>query len=181
MRCWPPEAPKAEEALRERWFGDFDATADSNYERVWAEDKLSATHERFGVESIESVAGRTEALLQRLDADLTDEPWLVLLVAHGDVLQITQAAQEGCDIRTHRSLEHLPTATLREFRRLRGGSRARTSLAAATAPAPARPSVAEVLTLSFEDHYPRGDDHCFFLRERDQRLTLNNPARFRPR
>ena len=39
--------------------------------------------------------------------------WLVLLVAHGDVLQILQSGFAGRDPREHRSLAHLPTATLR--------------------------------------------------------------------
>ena len=118
VRLWPPDGPRLEVALRERWFGEHDATADSNYDKVWVDDKLSATHEVAGVESVASVAARTDGLLDRLDAEPElSGPWLVLLVAHGDILQITQAAQEGHDIRTHRSLEHLQTATLRELRR----------------------------------------------------------------
>ena len=118
VRLWPPDGARLEVALRERWFGEHDATADSNYDKVWVDDKLSATHEVAGVESVASVAARTDGLLDRLDAEPElSGPWLVLLVAHGDILQITQAAQEGHDIRTHRSLEHLQTATLRELRR----------------------------------------------------------------
>jgi hypothetical protein len=37
----------------------------------------------------------------------------VILVAHGDVLQILQTAFEGVDPREHRSLPHLPNAELR--------------------------------------------------------------------
>ena len=118
VSCWPEDGPRLEVALRERWFGEYDATADINYDKVWVDDQLDATHEVAGVESVASVAARTAALLDRLDAEpALSGPWLVLLVAHGDVLQITQAAQEGHNIRTHRSLDHLQTATLRELRR----------------------------------------------------------------
>lgn len=41
------------------------------------------------------------------------EVWGVILVAHGDVLQILQTAFEGVDPREHRSLPHLPNAELR--------------------------------------------------------------------
>jgi hypothetical protein len=37
----------------------------------------------------------------------------VVLVAHGDVLQILQTAFARVDVTRHRSIEHLPTATLR--------------------------------------------------------------------
>ena len=40
---------------------------------------------------------------------------MVVLVAHGDVLQIAQTAFADVDPRTHRSLEHLETATLRKL------------------------------------------------------------------
>ena len=43
------------------------------------------------------------------------QPWQVLLVAHGDVLQILQTAFTRVDVRTHRSLPHLETATVREL------------------------------------------------------------------
>ena len=36
-------------------------------------------------------------------------------IAHGDVLQILQTDFSGVDVRQHRSLEHLQTATLREL------------------------------------------------------------------
>ena len=52
------------------------------------------------------------AVVERIDAE-RDGRWLVLLVAHGDVLQILQAGFAGRDPREHRSLPHLPTATLR--------------------------------------------------------------------
>ena len=106
--------PAARGGLRERWFGEFDGGADSEYATVWAEDARDAGHTRYGVESVESVLARGDELVARIDASAEHEGrWLVLLVAHGDVLQILQSGFAGRDPREHRSLAHLPTATLR--------------------------------------------------------------------
>mmetsp|Transcript_11267 Transcript_11267/g.16793 ORF Transcript_11267/g.16793 Transcript_11267/m.16793 type:complete len:82 (+) Transcript_11267:477-722(+) len=43
------------------------------------------------------------------------KPWLCVLVAHGDVLQIVQTGFKKMDGTTHRSLDHLETATLRHL------------------------------------------------------------------
>jgi broad specificity phosphatase PhoE len=40
---------------------------------------------------------------------------MVVLVSHGDVLQILQTAFEGLDPSKHRSIPHLPTAELRQL------------------------------------------------------------------
>ena len=115
---WPPQAPHVEVRLRERFFGELNGGSDANYGRVWAEDAVSAQHEAFGVESVDSVVARTGELLGDLDstAALREQKWLVCLVAHGDVLQIMQCAHfEQQDPRLHRQLEHLPTATPREL------------------------------------------------------------------
>ena len=108
VAVWPADGPRREVLLRERWFGEFDGGADSEYATVWAE------HTRDGVESVASVLARGDELVARIDASAEHEGrWLVLLVAHGDVLQILQSGFAGRDPREHRSLAHLPTATLR--------------------------------------------------------------------
>ena len=118
VAVWPTEGPCVDVALRERWFGEWDGGSDTNYERVWIDDAHDPSHTRHGVESVESVVNRTGDLLDRiesaLEAQLEGEEVMVVVVAHGDVLQILQAAHaEQIDPRLHRSLEHLPTATLR--------------------------------------------------------------------
>lgn len=114
VAVWPADGPRREVLLRERWFGEFDGGADSEYATVWAEDARDAGHTRYGVESVESVLARGDELVARIDASAEHEGrWLVLLVAHGDVLQILQSGFAGRDPREHRSLAHLPTATLR--------------------------------------------------------------------
>lgn len=104
--------------LRERWFGDWDETVDTNYEKVWVDDAVNAAHVNSGVESVDSVMGRsTECILEVEERDtnngLVRNKLFVVCVAHGDVLQILQTAFLKMDGRLHRSLEHLETATLR--------------------------------------------------------------------
>ena len=120
LRTWPPDRIFEERALRERSFGELSGQSDDRYKDVWVEDAMSADHECFGCESVRSVQERGRGVVERVEA-LTDGElgspgrWMVLLVAHGDVLQILQTAFAEVDPRTHRSLEHLPTATLRRL------------------------------------------------------------------
>jgi probable phosphoglycerate mutase len=41
---------------------------------------------------------------------------VILLISHGDALQILQTAFAGQDASTHRQLEHLQTAEIRQLR-----------------------------------------------------------------
>ena len=112
--AWPGTADGPRRGCCRRWLGEFDGGADSEYETVRTEDARDAGHTRYGVESVESVLARGDELVARIDASAEHEGrWLVLLVAHGDVLQILQSGFAGRDPREHRSLAHLPTATLR--------------------------------------------------------------------
>jgi len=102
--------------LRERYFGEWDGTSTENYARVWEDDARDADHTVKGVESVNSVLQRTTELVAELDNKLDPNYlWVVLLVAHGDVLQILQTAALGLDPTKHRSIDHLETATLRKL------------------------------------------------------------------
>lgn len=108
-----------DQRLRERSFGEFDGRGVECYARVWEEDAHDGTHTLFGVESVASVAKRTTELLASLEETLpaAQRPWLVLLVAHGDVLQILQATALALEPRMHRTVAHLGTAELRKLER----------------------------------------------------------------
>ena len=112
---WPSARVLLRRELRERHFGDFDGGPDSGYANVWREDAIDASRERHGVESVASVLSRSTGLVRTLAAEpeLLADPWMLLVVAHGDVLQIMQTHFARVDPSTHRSLDHLPTATLR--------------------------------------------------------------------
>ena len=107
-----------ETRLRERWFGEWDGSSDANYNKVWIDDALDADHTIKGVESVHQVMTRTTECILEWDKRLAaseKKRCMVVLVAHGDVLQILQTAFEKMDGRKHRDLPHLETAQLRQL------------------------------------------------------------------
>ncbi|GAB4095068.1 histidine phosphatase family protein [Brachybacterium horti] len=99
--------------LRERDFGRFDEGPASAYDGIWAADAAGRSGEH-GVEPVASVARRVGAVLAEADA-LAADGRSVVLVAHGDVLQIALAIGEGRDPHEHREVPHLGNAELREL------------------------------------------------------------------
>jgi broad specificity phosphatase PhoE len=106
-----PHVLKTDKRLRERWFGEYDMTSDSNYALVWKQDAVDANHTMINVESVNSVMQRVTDCV--CDYDERYQNHLIVCVAHGDVLQILQTAFQRLDGAQHRSLEHLETAQLR--------------------------------------------------------------------
>lgn len=102
-----------ESRLRERYFGRLNGGSDCRYEDVWELDLVNASHTEFDAESVHSVLSRTTNLINELEDSYSDENLCMILVAHGDVLQILQAAFQHMDGRHHRSLPHLETAVPR--------------------------------------------------------------------
>jgi len=106
------------EKLRERFFGELDQHTDGRYEEVWQQDALSAEHRTFGVESIASVAHRARDLVLELESSYQN--CVILLVAHGDVLQLLQTVFDGISPTRHRQLKPLQVAELRLLNPARG-------------------------------------------------------------
>jgi probable phosphoglycerate mutase len=105
-------------ALRERYFGTFDGTATSNYRQVWAADEAGSAqrdsaYEDNGVESVHAVLGRATALIVDLERQHSGQD--ILLVSHGDTLQILQSGFARTDPARHRSLPHLETGEIRRM------------------------------------------------------------------
>lgn len=107
-----PEVTLAE-ALRERSFGDLEGTPVANYARVWTADGADGDHGRDGVEPADAVLDRTTALVADLERRYSGRD--ILLVSHGDTLQILQAGFLRMDPAKHRSVPHLDTAQIREL------------------------------------------------------------------
>lgn len=108
------EAPVITPALRERHFGEFEEKSNVHYDDVWAHDahpKTGGDHTEYGVESVNDNIKRTTALILELERSYQDKD--ILLVSHGDTLQILQTAFDRVDAHTHRSLKHLETAEIR--------------------------------------------------------------------
>ena len=100
--------------LRERGFGDWEGTGNENYQRVWDRDGVDPTHHQWGVESVTDVAERMTVLLQELARRGPLER--VLIVSHGDPLQIVQSVANGGDLRRHREGQPIETAEIRRLR-----------------------------------------------------------------
>ena len=84
--------------------------------KVWIEDAKNADHTEYECESVNSVLQRAWSVVEDCETKLpSDQQWSVLVVAHGDTLQILQTAFSGIDPRGHRSLDHLETAVAREM------------------------------------------------------------------
>eukprot|EP00746_Dinoflagellata_sp_MGD_P012962 gnl/MRDRNA2_/MRDRNA2_127823_c0_seq1.p1 gnl/MRDRNA2_/MRDRNA2_127823_c0~~gnl/MRDRNA2_/MRDRNA2_127823_c0_seq1.p1 ORF type:complete len:244 (+),score=47.67 gnl/MRDRNA2_/MRDRNA2_127823_c0_seq1:192-923(+) len=110
---------KLSKSLRERFFGSLEgqSTVDG-YSKCWEVDCKDPDSTPFGAESVTSVRKRTVAFIHQLEEDRTlPNGSAVILVSHGDSLQILQTAFEGVDGCRHRSLKPLQTAEVRRLGR----------------------------------------------------------------
>lgn len=89
-------------ALRERTFGRWEGGGNDAYGVVWAADARDAGHREGGVESVCAVAARLTGLVLALEA-APGPASTILLVSHGDPLQILQTALLGAPLGTHRA------------------------------------------------------------------------------
>lgn len=99
--------------LRERHFGELEMSADDSYDQVWQQDKVNPDSCVKGVESVNQVMARVTAVIA--DYENRYSAATILLVSHGDALQILQTAFARLDASTHRQLEHLHTAEIRQL------------------------------------------------------------------
>jgi broad specificity phosphatase PhoE len=101
------------EALRERCFSKWEGSSTGNYARVWAADETDPDHAAGDVESAAAVLNRMTALIVDLERRYSGRD--ILLVSHGDPLQILQAGFLRIDPSRHRSLPALETAEIRHM------------------------------------------------------------------
>jgi probable phosphoglycerate mutase len=100
----------AEPRLRERHFGELEGQSDARYAGVWAQDASDPGRCRDGVEPVTEVAARMRAVIDELEREQRGET--VLLVSHGDPLQILLTALEGRALSRHREREPLAPASV---------------------------------------------------------------------
>ncbi|KAL6841155.1 hypothetical protein ACP4OV_029124 [Aristida adscensionis] len=92
----PFEAPSCEavEGLRERYFGpSYELLSHDKYAEVWAVDRADPCMAPPGGESVADVACRFAAVLSSMETKFHSSA--VLIVSHGDPLQIFQAVLSG--------------------------------------------------------------------------------------
>lgn len=104
-------SPESDVRLRERNFGELELGPDSAYDTVWQQDELDPDSEYRAVESANRVMERVTGLIVDLEQRYAQST--LLLVSHGDALQIMQTAFAGRDASVHRDLQHLQTAEIR--------------------------------------------------------------------
>lgn len=107
--------------LRERFFGGWDKHHTSNYHHVWSGDLANPDHKENDVESTSEVVARATALIRELEETYSGRH--ILLVSHGDTLQILQTAFERVASSQHRLVAHLETGAIRKLQ-LKGRDRA---------------------------------------------------------
>ncbi len=101
------------EKLRERYFGELGGQSDNRYAEIWERDRVDANHETLGVEPASHVVNRAIELIAELESQFSG--CVILLVAHGDVLQLLQCAFESRSPALHRQLNPLKVAEIREL------------------------------------------------------------------
>ncbi len=99
--------------LRERFFGKWEMTTGWNYDCVWALDVKGETEPGSRVEPVGNVLSRGLACLKELETDFQGRH--ILLVSHGDTLQILMTFFAGLSPYLHRNLPHLETAEVRRL------------------------------------------------------------------
>ena len=99
--------------LRERNFGELELGPDSAYQAVWQHDERDPDSDYRAVESVNQVTSRVTELVVDLERRFVDAS--LLLVSHGDALQILQTAFAREEASTHRQLPHLQTAEIRRL------------------------------------------------------------------
>jgi probable phosphoglycerate mutase len=105
------------DALGERFFGSMDGLSDDNYERIWKNDGFGLSP-AFGEESVLSVRSRIICFLEERVEAVADGK-VVVLVSHGDLLQIAQTIFMGIDPHLHHlAVPYLPVCTLRSMHTL---------------------------------------------------------------
>ncbi len=97
--------------LRERDFGDFNLASDEHYQDVWQHDTANPDLEHNGVETVSQVLNRGINLIAELELRYALET--ILLVGHGDVLQILLAYFNDVEPRFHRSFMTIKNAEIR--------------------------------------------------------------------
>ena len=89
-------------------------TSDSNYQKVWDFDAHDPEHTEYGNESVMEVALRTSRLLRSLEEEYQDR--IIVLVSHGDTLQILSALFFGVGPNEHRTIPDLAPSQVRELK-----------------------------------------------------------------
>ncbi len=104
-------SPQQDTGLRERFFGTWEGKSAEHLQGIYQRDQITEKRVDDGVESPEAILQRGIKSLERLEQKYRDH--VILLVSHGDILQILRTAFVGKPPQKHRSLPHHETAEIR--------------------------------------------------------------------
>jgi probable phosphoglycerate mutase len=107
--------------LRERDFGAYELEDHGHYQDVWQQDLSHPDESTNSVESVMDTLARGLDVIASLDQQHHGKS--ILLVSHGDVLQILLAHHQNMNPRFHRSLSSLGNADIRSLTKLTLASR----------------------------------------------------------
>lgn len=96
--------------LRERCFGVYEQQSDQLYDSVWAKDSAGLDLTADGVESLQSVAERMYSVIVSCEASYEDQT--LVLVSHGDPLQILLTHLDGRALSEHRKRPSIAPAEI---------------------------------------------------------------------
>lgn len=102
--------PNVDVRLRERHFGELEGQGDDRYPGVWAMDAENAEHTHYQVEALSSVATRMRAVIAEWEQKVSGET--IVLVSHGDPLQILLTALAEKPLSQHREQTPLMPASI---------------------------------------------------------------------
>jgi len=97
--------------LRERYFGIWEGKSDEHYHAIWKQDELGYQSLKSEIEITKDVLLRTIQVLMYLEKNHHNAT--LLLVSHGDTLQILQTFFLGKQVYQHRHLPHIKTAEIK--------------------------------------------------------------------
>lgn len=97
--------------LRERYFGEWDGHDAKHYHAIWSQDSDPLQDDHHGVENVVAVQQRFLRFIAHLETQYQGRQ--ILLVSHGDVLQIGLTHFKNVSPRQHRLLIPIRTAEIR--------------------------------------------------------------------
>lgn len=105
--------PSVDKRLRERHFGELEGQGDDRYPSIWALDAEDAEHRHYQVEALSAVASRMQMVIAAWEQQVSGET--ILLVSHGDPLQILLTALAKKPLTQHREQPALLPASVTQI------------------------------------------------------------------
>ena len=111
LKCTTPL--QIDEALNERYWGDYDLKDVSLGYKHYKEDAQDVANTQHGIESVTNILLRTSGLVKQLEQTHTNKD--IILVSHGDPLRILLAGFAKVDLTQNDLIPHFGNAEVREL------------------------------------------------------------------